>query len=70
MQDTRTRSPTDVLDAGADLLDGADRLVAEDAPVGDGGDVALEDVQVGAADGDGVDAHDGVGVVRSGSGSC
>ena len=51
------------LHARADRLDGADRLVAEDAPVGDLGDVALQDVQVGAADRDRVDADDRVGVV-------
>ena len=53
----------DVLDPAADALDGADGLVAEDASVGDLGDVALQDVQIGAADRDGVDAHDRVGVV-------
>ena len=53
----------DVLHPGADGLDGADGLVAEDPPVGDGGDVALQDVQVRAADRHGVDPHDGVGVV-------
>ena len=64
MHETSTRSPTlTVLDAGADRLDGADGLVAEDAAVGHRGDVALEDVQVGAADRDGVDPHDRVGVV-------
>ena len=46
------------LDPGADGVDGADGLVAEDPPVGDGGDVALEDVQIGAADRGGVDADD------------
>ena len=52
----------DVLHAGADGLDRADRFVAQNAAVGDGRDVALEDVQIGAADGDRVDPHDGVGV--------
>ena len=64
--DARDEHPVadlDVLHAGADRLDGADGLVAEDAPVGHGRDVALQDVQVGAADRDGVDPHDGVGVV-------
>ena len=37
-------------DAGADLLDDADALVAEDAAGLHGRHVALEDVQVGAAD--------------------
>src|SRR3978361_2005127 len=36
---------------GAELEGGADRLVAEDASRFDPGHVALEDVQVGAADG-------------------
>src|SRR5690606_37904581 len=52
--------------AGPDLLDGAHGLVAEDAPVGHGGHVPLQDVEVGAADGHGVDPHDGVGVVLEG----
>ena len=64
MHETSTRSPTvTFLTPAPTSLDGADRLVAEDAAVGDRGDVALEDVQVGAADRDGVDPHDGVGVV-------
>ena len=64
MQDTRTRSPGRTrLHAGAHGFDGADGFVAEDAAVDDRGDVALEDVEVGAADGGGVDADDGVGVV-------
>ena len=42
----------DVLDAGADLLDGAYRLVTEDPPVSDGRHVALEDVEIGSADRD------------------
>ena len=40
-----------------------DGLVAEDPPGGDGRDVTLEDVQVGAADRHGVDPDDRVGVV-------
>ena len=52
MHDTSTRSPTLTrLDARADRLDRADGLVAEDPAVGHRGHVALEDVQVGAADG-------------------
>ena len=51
-----------VLDAGSDLLDGADRFVTEDATIGDLGHVAFEDVQVSAADRDRVDADDRVGV--------
>ena len=64
MHDTSTRSPgfTFLTPAPTDL-DGADGLVAEDAPVGHLGNVALQDVQVGAADRDRVDADDRVGVV-------
>ena len=65
--DTRTRSPApDGLDARADRLDGADRFVAEDASVGDGGEIAFEDVEIGAADRGGIDAHDRVGVIANG----
>ena len=61
---TRTRSPTEnPRDGVADLGDRADGLVAEDAAVGDRGDVALQDVQVGAADGGGVDLDHDVGRV-------
>ena len=61
MQEISTRSPTSIVEtAGADLGDRADALVAEDASLGDGGDVALEDVQVGAADRRGVDPDDHV----------
>ncbi len=45
----------------ADLDDLADRFVAEDGSRAHLGDVPLQDVQVGPADGDGVDPHDGVG---------
>ena len=69
MHDTSTRSPgLTFLTPGADLLDGADRFVAEDPSVGHRGHVALEDVQVGAADRDGVDADDRVGVGLAASG--
>ena len=53
----------DRADAGADLQHGADRLVAEDRPGRRLGHVALEDVQVGAADRRGVDPHDRIGRV-------
>ena len=49
------------LDGIADLGDRADGLVAEDAAVGDGGHVAVQDVQVGAADRGGVDLDHDVG---------
>jgi hypothetical protein len=45
----------------ADFGDGAHRLVAEDAAVGDGGDVTVQDVEVGTADRGGVHPHDHVG---------
>ena len=45
----------------ADLEDGADALVPEDPALGHSGHVALEDVQVGAADRGRVDPDDGVG---------
>ena len=64
MHETRTRSPTRTFFTPAPIdLDGADGLVPEDPAVGDGRDVALEDVQVGAADRHRIDADDGVGVV-------
>ena len=47
-------------DSATDLLDGADRLVAEHRARETRGHVALEDVQVGAADRRGVDADDRV----------
>ena len=50
-------------DGVADRRDRADRLVAEDAALGHGRDVTGQDVQVGAADGGGVDAYDDVGRV-------
>ena len=53
-------------DGGANLLDGADGLVAEDRAGRGLGHVALEDVQVGAADRGGVDAHDRVGRLDQG----
>ena len=52
----------DRLDPAADGLDGADRFVAEDPPVGHRGHVALQNVQIGAADRHGVDPDDRVGV--------
>ena len=48
-------------DGRAGLHDGADALVAEDPTGGDRRDVALEDVQVGAADRGGLGADDDVG---------
>jgi hypothetical protein len=64
--DARQQHPvalTDRADARPGLQDRTDGLVAEDPARGDLGHVALEDVQVGAADGDGVHPHDRVGVV-------
>ena len=62
-RDEHAVADLDAADAVADGLDGADGLVAEDAAVGHRGHVALEDVQVGAADRGGVDPHDRVGAV-------
>ena len=63
MHETSTRSPgTTLRDRGADLLDGADGLMPQDSTCLDLGDVALEDVQVGATDRDRVDPDDDVGV--------
>ena len=51
----------DVEDAGADLDDLAGELVAADHPGLDAGDLAVVEVQVGAADGAGRDLDEGVG---------
>ena len=52
MQEISTRSPgLKAVTPGADAVDDADALVAEDAAGRAGGDVALQDVQVRAADG-------------------
>jgi hypothetical protein len=50
--------------AVAGLLDGTDRLVAQDPALVHRGHVALEDVQVGPADGGRVDPDDDVAVVE------
>ena len=63
-RDEHAVADLDGLDAGADRFDRPDRLVAEDPSVGHRRDVTFEDVQIGAADGDGVDADDRVGVVQ------
>ena len=57
-RDEHAVADLDVLHSGAYGFDGADGFVAEDAPVGDGGDVALEDVEVGPADRHRVDSYD------------
>ncbi len=44
----------------ADRLDDTDTLVAQGAPGLDGGHIALEDVQIGAAEGGVGDAHHGI----------
>ena len=51
----------DVLRAVEDAM--STSLVAEDPAVRDGGDVALQDVEIRAADRDGVDPNDCIGVV-------
>jgi hypothetical protein len=61
--DARHQHPVagrDRADRSPDLFDSAYGLVAEDAPVGNLRHVALEDVQVGAADGHRVDPDDRV----------
>ena len=61
MHETSTRSPgAIVVTAGADLDDRADGLVPEDRAGLHLGDVALEDVQIGAADRGRVDPDDRV----------
>jgi hypothetical protein len=51
-------------DAAADRLDDADGLVTEDAAWRDLWHVPLEDVQIGATDGDRLDPHDGIEIVH------
>jgi hypothetical protein len=53
----------DRLDPGTNLFDGPHRLVTENPPFLHRRHVTFEYVEVGAADGDGVDTHDGIGVV-------
>ena len=67
--DARDQDAVAALEArhgGARLLDHADALVAEDASVADGRHVALQDVQVGPADGGRRDADHGVGRLSDG----
>jgi hypothetical protein len=62
--DRRDEHPVALSEAGhrrAHRCDGADRLVAEDAAVGDSGHISFEDVQVSAADRGGVHLDDDVG---------
>jgi hypothetical protein len=63
-RDQHTRPGRQTGDPGTDRLDDADAFVAEDAAAGAGGDVPLQDVQVGAADGGAHDADHGVGGLR------
>src|SRR5690606_1688828 len=61
--DARNDDPVadvDVRDGGAHLGHRADALVAQNAARGDRRDVALEDVQIGAADRGRVHPHEGV----------
>ena len=48
-------------DGGADLVDHADAFMAQDAAGRAGGDIAFEDMQIGAADRRFDDPDDGVG---------
>ena len=61
--DQNTVAGAQTAHAVAGLLDGPDGLVAQDPALADRGHVALEDVQVGPADGGRVDPHDDVAVV-------
>ena len=63
-RDEHAVADLDRLHAAADCLDRAHCFVAEDPAVGHRGHVAFEDVQISAADGDGVDADDRVGVAH------
>src|ERR1019366_9555149 len=63
-RDEDTVADVYVLHARADLFDAPHRLVADDAAVDHRQDVALQDVQVRAADRGRVDPHDRVGVGR------
>ena len=57
-----TRSPTaSFCHSRADRGDRADGFVAEDATGGDFGYITAEDVQIGSADGHGIDPHNRVG---------
>ena len=60
-RDQHAVTDPEALDRVTHLSDGADRLVAEDAALGDRGDIALENVQVGAANRGGIDPHHHVG---------
>src|SRR5690606_23900139 len=63
-RDARDQHPVallEVADAFAHFLDDADAFMAQNAPGLHRGYVALEDVQVGAADGGAGDAHDRIG---------
>jgi hypothetical protein len=63
--DARHQDPVarlDVLYRRTDRLHGTDGLMPEYPTVGHDRDITLEDVQVGATYGDGVDSNDGIGV--------
>src|SRR5262249_42918216 len=61
--DQRAIARAETAHAVADLLNGSHGLVAQDPAVADRGHVPLEDVQVGAADGDRLDPYDDVAIV-------
>ena len=55
-------------DARSHLLDYADTLVPENAAIGHRGEIALQNVQIGSANGGSGDAHDGIsGALDSGA---
>jgi hypothetical protein len=64
--DARDQYPvagSDVLHTGTDLRHSTDRLVAEDPTIRDRRHIPLENVQIGTADGHGIDLYDRIGVV-------
>ena len=61
MQEIITRSPGwNAVTAGADFFDDADALMPQDAPGRTGGNIAFQDMQIGAADRRLDDPDDGV----------
>jgi hypothetical protein len=68
-RDAGDKHPISGLDrsySGTHLLDGSDRFVTEYTTVDYCRHIALEDVQVGPANGYGIDTHDGVAVLNDG----
>jgi len=51
----------EVLHCTANFSDGADTFVAQNAALGDGGDIAFENMEIGATNSGGVDLDDDIG---------